>query len=249
MTLYSKAFLETDDDSWSARPSSALLQRLHIGEGSARWIACISPPVAIGSEPTCSDSYISIGDPVPSDRGRKVLYLPQWFMESVGVEDGSEVDLDFKRSEEMPRATSLNFRMLGSVPDLDIRDLLEEPLSQLGVLQVGQIIPVPALEGVLVLESCEPDGIVFLDGAEIALDIVGDSAESVAEPAHYVAEPAQNTAVADFWQPEPSAPPADSVAEPFDNMLPPQSGQTLSQAKSRFPPKFIPFQGVGNRLG
>ena len=242
VTLYSKAFLETDDDSWSARPSAALLQRLHHGEGSARWIACISPPVAIGSEqqkPTCSDSYISIGDPVPSDRGRKVLYLPQWFMESVGVEDGSEVDLDFKRSEEMPRAMSLNFRMLGSVPDLDIRDLLEEPLSQLGVLQVGQIIPVPALEGVLVLESCEPDGIVFLDGAEIALDIVGDSAESVAEPAQneFVAEP--------FGQPEPSAP-----LESFDMPMLPQTGQTLSyKTKSRFPPKFIPFQGVGNRLG
>jgi len=127
VTLYSKAFLETDDDSWSARPSSSLLQRLHNGEGSARWIACISPPVAIGSEPTCSDSYISLGDPVSSERGRKVLYLPQWFMESIGVEDGHEIDLDFKRSEEMPRAMSLNFRMLGTAPDLDIRDLLEEP--------------------------------------------------------------------------------------------------------------------------
>ena len=251
MTLYSKAFLETDDDSWSARPSSALLQRLHIGEGSARWIACISPPVAIGLEPTCSDSYISIGDPVPSDRGRKVLYLPQWFMESIGVEDGHEVDLDFKRSEEMPRATSLNFRMLGppTGPDLDIRDLLEEPLSQLGVLQVGQIIPVPALEGtMLVLESCEPDGLVFLDGAEIALDIVGDSSPEP-QPS-FVAEP-----------PLPSAPALDSQSfdDSFDRMLPmlpmpPSSTPAPPPAPepktaSRFPPKFIPFQGVGNRLG
>jgi len=243
VTLYSKAFLETDDDSWSARPSAALLQRLHHGEGSARWIACISPPVAIGSEPTCSDSYISIGDPVPSERGRKVLYLPQWFMESIGVDDGDEIDLDFKRSEEMPRATSLNFRMMGSLPDLDIRDLLEEPLSQLGVLQVGQIIPVPALEGVLVLESCEPDGIVFLDGAEIALDIVGDSADS----AESVAEPVPTPSFGKpepFRQPEPSAP-----LESFDMPMLPQSGQTLSsKTASRFPPKFIPFQGVGNKL-
>ena len=224
VTLYSKAFLETDDDSWSARPSSSLLQKLHSGEGSARWIACISPPVAIGSEPTCSDSYISIGDPVPSDRGRKVLYLPQWFMESVGVEDGFEVDLDFKRSEEMPRATSLNFRMLGPLPDLDIRDLLEEPLSQLGVLQVGQIIPVPALEGVLILESCEPDGIVFLDGAEIALDIIGD--ERAEEPFSAKEEPLEEI----------------PVNEPFEDMpmIPSQTSSTQ---------KFIPFQGLGNRLG
>jgi hypothetical protein len=226
VTLYSKAFLETDDDSWSARPSSSLLQKLHSGEGSARWIACISPPVAIGSEPTCSDSYISIGDPVPSDRGRKVLYLPQWFMESVGVEDGFEVDLDFKRSEDMPRATSLNFRMLGPLPDLDIRDLLEEPLSQLGVLQVGQIIPVPALEGVLILESCEPDGIVFLDGAEIALDIIGDEPSLASEKAFVPEEPLEEI----------------PVNEPFEDMpmIPSQTSSTQ---------KFIPFQGLGNRLG
>ena len=224
VTLYSKAFLETDDDSWSARPSSSLLQKLHSGEGSARWIACISPPVAIGSEPTCSESYISIGDPVPSDRGRKVLYLPQWFMESVGVDDGFEVDLDFKRSEDMPRATSLNFRMLGPLPDLDIRDLLEEPLSQLGVLQVGQIIPVPALEGVLILESCEPDGIVFLDGAEIALDIIGD--ERAEEPFSAKEELLEEI----------------PVNEPFEDMpmIPSQTSSTQ---------KFIPFQGLGNRLG
>lgn len=231
VTLYSKAFLETDDDSWSARPSSALLQRLHTGEGSARWIACIS------------DSHISIGDPVPSERGKKVLYLPQWFMESVGVADGDEIDLDFKRSEEMPRATSLNFRMLGPSPDLDIRDLLEEPLSQLGVLQVGQIIPVPALEGtMLVLESCEPDGLVFLDGAEIALDIVGDSSP---EPeTSFVAEP-----------PLASAPALESQSFDDTPMIPPSGGATAPSPsaplvhKSRFPPKFIPFQGVGNRLG
>lgn len=228
VTLYSKAFLETDDDSWSARPSSSLLQRLHNGEGSARWIACISPPVAIGSE-----SYISIGDPVPSDRDRKILYLPQWFMESVGVEDGFEMDLDFKRSEEMPRATSLTFRMLGPLSDLDIRDLLEEPLSQLGVLQVGQIIPLPVLEGVLILESCEPDGIVFLDGAEIALDIVGDEPSLASEKA-FVPEAvtespfAQNTAVAE-------AP----INEPFEDMPMIPSVTT----------KFVPFQGLGNRLG
>ena len=146
-------------------------------------------------------------------------------MESIGVEDGFEVDLDFKRSEEMPRATSLNFRMLGPMPDLDIRDLLEEPLSQLGVLQVGQIIPVPALEGVLILESCEPDGIVFLDGAEIALDIVGD--ERAEEP---------------FSAKEETLEEETPVNEPFEDM-------PMIPSQTSPPTKFIPFQGVGNRLG
>lgn len=159
VTIYSKMFLEVEDDSWSARPSNALLQRLH-REDSARWVACMS------------DSYISIGD--PADGQGLVLYLPQWFMESVG-EDGDEIEVEFQRSEEMPRATSLTFRLMGPGSDVEIRDFLEEPLSQLGVLQAGQIIPVPVFGGELILESCEPDGVVFLDGAEIALDILVES--------------------------------------------------------------------------
>jgi hypothetical protein len=136
----------------------------------------MSPPVAIGLQPTCSDSYISIGD--PADGQGLVLYLPQWFMESVGV-DGDQIEVEFKRSEEMPRATSLTFRLMGPGSDVEIRDFLEEPLSQLGVLQAGQIIPVPVFGGELILESCEPDGVVFLDGAEIALEILVEAASPV----------------------------------------------------------------------
>jgi hypothetical protein len=226
VTIYSKLFLDSDDDTWSARPNNALLQRLHNGEGSARWVACIS------------DSYISIGDPVQGEGNRKVLYLPQWFMESLGVEDGYEVDLDFKRSEEMPRATSLTFRMMGPAADVDIRDLLEEPLSQLGVLQVGQIIPVPAFEGVLLLESCEPDGVVFLDGAEIALDIIPDSADSPASASAPAPSPA--SAFAEESDEEPMIP---VPSKPF---VAPPVAPTQTR---KFPPKYIPFQGTGYKLG
>jgi hypothetical protein len=223
-TLYSKAFLETDDDSWSARPNNALLQKLHSGEGSARWIACIG------------DSYISIGDPVPGQGNKKILYLPQWFMESAGIDDGHELDLEFKRSEEMPRATSLTFRMMGSAPDIDIRDLLEEPLSQLGVLQPGQIIPVPALEGTLILESCEPDDVVFLDGAEIALDIIGDASPTPSAPFEDTPyEPIHHEPIAE-------APMAEAP-------MIPQAPPVIPSQTRKFPPKFIPFQGVGHKLG
>ena len=233
VTLYSKAFLEADDDSWSARPNNTLLQRLHNGEGSARWVACIS------------ESYVSIGDPVSDGGGqttRKILYLPQWFMESLGVDDGCEMDIEFKRSEEITKATSLTFRMIGQgAPGIDIRDLLEEPLSQLGVLQVGQIIPVPALEGnMLVLESCEPDGVVFLDGAEIALDILNDENYSPIDESFHTVEP---------YIPSPSiaAPPPEFFDE--TQMLPMPPEAKVQGAKSRFPPKYTPFQGVGNTLG
>jgi hypothetical protein len=239
VTLYSKVFLETNDDTWSARPNNALLRRLHSGEGSARWISQIS------------DSYISIGDPVPGDEGN-IMYLPQWFMESAGIEDGSEAEIEFTKSEELPRATSLTFRMMGpGQSDVDIRDLLEEPLSQLGVLQVGQIIPVPTLEGsMLLLESCDPDGVVFLDGAEIALNIIN---EEVVEPLATFDEQVGGTPLATFGEQDVER--SREVVEPVatveayedDSLLPVYT--PAPAARTRFPPKFIPFQGVGHTLG
>jgi hypothetical protein len=211
VTVYSKVFLELQDDSWSARPSPALMRRLHSGEGSARWIAYLG------------ENRISMGDPVTAEyTNQETLYVPQWFIETIGIEDGDSIEVQFERSEDLTRATSLSFKVIGDIPnDLDIRDLLEEPLSQLGVLHVGQVIPVPALEGVLLLlEKCEPDGVVFLDGADIALDIIPETPP--ASPLPFVALPPQ----IDF-------------DEPLVSSLP----------ISRFPPKFIPFQGTGNRLG
>jgi hypothetical protein len=161
-------------------------------------------------------------------------------MESAGIEDGSEVEIEFTKSEELPRATSLTFRMMGpGQSDIDIRDLLEEPLSQLGVLQVGQIIPVPTLDGsMLLLESCDPDGVVFLDGAEIALNIINDEQDGgtplatreVVERTREVAEPVANV-----------------EAYEDDSLLPVYT--PAPAARTRFPPKFIPFQGVGHTLG
>lgn len=226
VTLYSKVFLETNDDTWSARPNNALLRRLHSGEGSARWISQIS------------DSHISIGDPVPGDEGN-IMYLPQWFMESAGIEDGSEIEIEFQKSEEMPSATSLTFRMMGpGQSDVDIRDLLEEPLSQLGVLQVGQIIPVPTLEGsMLLLESCDPDGLVFLDGAEIALNIINDEIDE--QVGVYSADRTSGEPLPIFEEPK-------TFDAPLDDSLLPAQAPVL---RGCFPPKFIPFQGVGNKLG
>ena len=227
VTLYSKVFLETNDDTWSARPNNALLRRLHSGEGSARWISQIY------------DSYISIGDPVPGEGGN-IMYLPQWFMESAGIEDGSEVEIEFTKSEELSKATSLTFRMMGpGESDVDIRDLLEEPLSQLGVLQVGQIIPVPTLEGsMLLLESCDPDGLVFLDGAEIALNIINDEQVGGTPLASFGEQVVERTR-------EDVEPVATVEAYEDDSLLP----QPAATPRSRFPPKFIPFQGVGHTLG
>lgn len=171
VTVYSKVFLDEDDTSWSARPNRRLLEWLHRGdEPSARWIAVLG------------GIRICLGDPVRGDEASfgKELYLPQWILDSAGMcGEGDELRVRFERSETLAKATKLGFKIMGEIPeDLDIKELLEDPLSQLGVLEEGQILPAPVLEGVhLLVQTCEPAGQpVFLDGAEIALEIEDDDA-------------------------------------------------------------------------
>jgi len=216
VTVYPKIYMSVEDSSWSARPSVILARRLHSGEGSARWVACVK------------GFHISIGDPISTDymgRGAEILYLPSWFCESIGVEGGEELEIEFERSENLQKATRLSFKVIGDIPgDMDIRDLIEEPLSQLGVLEVGQIVPVPVVEGAMILlESCEPEGLVFLDGADIVLDLeMSDAAEAEAE------------------EPVPQVNP-----EPVDYryVLPASYYTFLTESTPS------PFQGPGQRLG
>lgn len=223
--------MESQDDSWSARPNSEICRRLYSGEGSARWIALVN------------GYHISLGDPASASsasasatQGDSLMYLPAWFMDTAGLLDGDEIDMEFKKSEDLQKATRLSFKVIGNIPDdLDIRDLLEEPLSQLGVIEAGQMIPIPALEGtVLLLDLSEPEGLVFLDGAEIALDIQTEEGEAEEEKA-------------------PIVPPLDNPQEPFDfsEMLPSassSSSEAKAEAKAQGKQKFVPFQGAGRRL-
>ena len=153
--------MENEDDTWSARPTREVLRDLHADGESVRWIAVIE------------GIRIAVGDPV--DGYDKCLYLPQWLMDSVGLESTEEYNVEFNRSEDYPKATRIGLKIIGDIPDdMDIKELLEEPLSQLGVLEEGQIIPAPVLEGVsLLVQICEPAGAVFLDG-EASLEIETD---------------------------------------------------------------------------
>lgn len=224
VTVYPKIYMNVEDSSWSARPSVMLARRLHSGEGSARWVACVK------------EAYISVGDPVSSslaesssstDGRAEILYLPSWLCEAIGVEGGEELDIEFERSENLQKATRLSFKVIGQIPaDMDIRDLIEEPLSQLGVLEVGQIVPVPVVEGAMILlESCEPEGLVFLDGADIVLDLEMENDAARLEEAE-----APSTLVA---------------SEPVDYryVLPPSYYTFLTESTPS------PFQGPGQRLG
>lgn len=211
VTVYSKLYLETEDEGWSARPTKNLMRRLH-SQDSARWIAAFD------------GGRISVGDPVNTFTSSDALFVPSWFLDTLGLNDGSEVELDFEKSEALPKATRLSFKVIGDIPaDMDVRDLLEGPLSQLGVLEVGQMIPVPILDGtMLLLQECEPENVVFLDG-EADLEIENDTAAATQEGQA---------------QEEPVPTPVEEVD--FSSMLPPSS---------LTPSGFVPFSGVGRTLG
>jgi len=206
--VYSKVYMDEEDTSWSARPTRNLLRRLHSGEDSKRWIALIE------------ESRISIGDPVNTFTNSDALFVPSWFLQTVGLEDGAKIKITFHKCEDLPKASRLSFQVLGDIPgDIDIRDLLEEPLSQLGVLEVGQMIPVPLLDDVtLFLQECEPESVVFLDGADIALEIEYEKKDAEAlQPGIFRGH--------------------DVEEDDFMPSLPTLSGVNTS------------FQGIGRRLG
>jgi len=213
--LYSKVFMEEDCSTWSARPSERIMEMLHSREhGSARWIAVIG------------GVHVALGDPVAG--WVKKMYVPHWILEACRLDGtGEEVAIRFERCESFLKAEKLGFEVIGDIPaDVDMNDLLEEPLSQLGVIHKGQMIPAPAFEGVhLLLRTCQPDGPpVFLDGTEVSLEIE---------------------------QPPRTPPPPFTPVAPAPP-LPPQDQQNFSDilpASMMLPVRVSgPFQGVGRRL-
>jgi len=220
--IYSKEYLE-DDSGWSVTPTTFLLQRIHaIPEQSSRWIAALRH--------AGEDNKIALGSPIQSDEC--ALYFPVWFINAVGiVPDGGERIVRFEVSERIPRAGKLHFKTLGVIPDwVDIVSILEEPLSQLGVLKRGQMVPVPVIDdAMLILDTCEPDeDFVFMDGSDITLEV--DVDESV--PVSHTDDHAH----------------ADQYQQDEDQ----QDQQDQDQLPIQTPPlkgKFVPFQGKGYVLG
>lgn len=228
VVLYSKLYMERDDDTWCARPTARLLEHIHglEGEDTARWIAVLG------------GVRVALGDPVVSEnRLSRNLYVPQWILESAGMSgEGEEIQIRFERCESLPKATKLGFKIMGDVPEgIDLRELLEGPLSSLGALETGQIIPAPVLDGVhLLVQTCEPEGgAVFLDGAEVELELESEPMEPMVSPRPPTPLPVveESFGVGDMLS---------------AGVLPAPPPMTR---RGNCPPgAFIPFSGVGRRL-
>jgi hypothetical protein len=154
--------------------------------------------------------------------------------------DGEELQIRFERCETLPKATKIGLKIMGDVPEgIDLRELLEEPLSSLGVLEVGQILPTPVLEDVhLLVQELEPaGGAVFMDGAEVVLDLETDI---VAPAAPEVPAPAPVA-------PDMFAPMVPMEPQEQESMIPPLAPPASSR-RFAHPTGFVPFSGVGRRL-
>jgi hypothetical protein len=230
LPVYSKVYMEVENEDWTAIPTTSLLHRIHQAhQSSIRWIAVLHYKE--------KEYRIALGDPVRDTS--QVLFVPQWFLHQMNViGDGEHMEVSFERAETLPKATRLRFSIIGNnnnIPDgIEVRDLLEGPLSQLGVLEKNQIIPIPVLDHhKLKVEVCEPADLVFLDGNDVAFEIE--------EPPVPSPPPSR--------QPTPFTTPITTNTNIFDGpMISTITGaqpRTSSQRNNRV---FIPFQGSGRTL-
>jgi len=226
------------DSSWSATPSNSLVQRLHthFPQGSMRWVAVLR----VSGE----EHRIALGS--PEDGDELSLHLPAWYVESIGIfGHGEELIVSFEKCERMTKATALRFRTVDPIPEwLSIRDVLEEPLSQLGVLRQGQILPIPVLESsVIIVEVCEPTdaAFVFLDGEDVAMEVEGLEEPAAAIPT-IRAEPSPFENFASMFETVSANANANANAPHI---------QEIQEQEPVVTPRvgFVPFSGKGHVLG
>ncbi len=228
-------YLEVENDDWTVTPTSSLLHKIHQGhQSSVRWIAVLHYKQ--------KEYRIAVGDPVRDTS--QVLFAPSWFLQQMGViGDGECVEVTFERAETLPKATRLRFRMLGDnmFEDMDLRDILETPLSQLGVIQKDQIIPIPIsdLHRLQVIEV-EPAEFVFLDGNEVAFE--------VEEPPEKIAQQRQATPFVSATQTPVFSGNQNMFDGPMISTISNAAGALRTNTRTATQRSFIPFQGNGRTL-
>jgi hypothetical protein len=129
---------------------------------------------------------------------------------------------------------------------MDLRDILETPLSQLGVIQKNQIIPVPiSPHHKLQVIEVEPAEFVFLDGNEVAFE-VEETPETVAQRSRQ-ATPFVSATQTPFTTPVFSG--NQSMFDgPMISTISNAVGSLRTNPRAATQRNFIPFQGNGRTL-
>jgi len=156
---------------WSAHPNERLFSVLSEMDVKERWICTLKKRSHL--------EKLALGQPIDStqDKEEFELHVPSFIINSLETKPNEVINALFSCSSQLPKAVSLSFKIIGEIPEwLDLKEILEEYLSHLGVLRRGQILPVPLLEdGQALLASYESyDPFVFLHGEEVGLDILED---------------------------------------------------------------------------
>ena len=105
----------------------------------------------------------------------KAIYLPPWMIPHEEMY-GNEYEIEFIGKEAFPPATKITLRPIDSAfYNVDAKEELETSLSEIGVLQKGELITLSmnALGGYEVsfyISELLPADIVLLDGEEVAID-------------------------------------------------------------------------------
>ena len=177
--MYKVAVFPSADDEWCAIPNDRLFEEISRIDVRERWICALKK--------NNIEEKIAIGAYIQSlqEDYQYELHLPPWFMNSLGLEHKEEIHIKFSCSSSLPRASTLRFQVLASIPAwLDLRLVLESKLSQLGVLKKGQILPIPLLcdnEQALIANFDDECTFVFLQGEEVALELSEDMPEKMHE--------------------------------------------------------------------
>lgn len=152
---------------WNVFLSSDLFARLMRGDmESKRWIARLGEADVV--QVSCG-----IGAPLEYESTHR-LYAPQWVLDTLGLEGyGEQLMLECVRCEDLAPATRLVLRPSEEMI-AEPRELLEGPLSLLGAVREGSVLPLPGGLGTLTVEVTEPAEEVFLDGAEVAVEFRED---------------------------------------------------------------------------
>lgn len=228
MKLWSTEFLgrDTQEEEWATCTTSLRTWRAltEEHEGARRLIAVIRTPGR-------GDLYCALGNPtgeLEDTESRNHLYIPLWLLSQYGLEGmGEEVEVLWLSENAFPEATRIILRPQDSAFfHGDAKEELEQALTRLGVLTLGQSLQIPlqCLGGypvALDVVKLEPANVVLAQGEEVALEFE-EALDTAAAPA----------------QPRPPTP-VPYESEPFGSMLP-----GLAPA-----PAPAPAQPSGQRLG